>query len=591
MPDSPEHSQPLRRSSNVIAVADVVESVRLMEQDEQAFIRRWQRFVGFVQQRLPHDSGRLHKSLGDGLMLEFSDPHGCIRAVLAMREWFGAANEDLPPEDHVQLRIGAHVADFVSDQYDIYGTDVNLAARLASLAGPGEIVISAALREQLAPPLHAGMEDLGTCHLKHVRKPVHAFRVGEAGSAPVMPVRRPAAHSLRPTVAVLPFGLQGEGGRGLTGEALADDIVAELTRGDQLQVVSRLSTTQLGAARASLEEIRRAVGAHYVLNGRARRQPAELSLLVELADTATGEVVWAHQFVTLLRDSAPADVRWLREAVGSLHAAVIEHAVERSRGQPLPSQHGHALLLSSIGLMHRMDPAEMERSRGMLEHLVERAPCQGAPQAWLAHLHLLRLRERGAAVLVAEAAAARRHAAAAMRCDCGAPLALAIEGEALLYAAHDIEAAQERCAQALRSRPNDSLALLLKCELLALQGSGLLARQAAARASEAVAMRPLLFLHDSGCALAALVAGDTEAAIAWAQRALERSPNYLPALRTLVAAQVLGGSLPRARATAQRLMARHAGCSVPGLLASLPASAAVSQLFERALQQTGLPAA
>ena len=215
-PGSTDHATPLTRATKVIAVADVVESVRLMEQDEQEFIRRWQSFVGFVQQRLPAESGRIHKSLGDGLMLEFSDPHGCIRAALAMRAWLAESNERLPPEDQVQLRIGAHVADFVADEYDIYGTDVNLAARIASLAGPGEIVISAALRRHLDPQPAMVLQDLGSCHLKHVKEPVHAFRIGEAGQAPVMPVRRLATHSLRPTVAVLPFGMERPAAGGLT---------------------------------------------------------------------------------------------------------------------------------------------------------------------------------------------------------------------------------------------------------------------------------------------------------------------------------------------------------------------------------------
>ncbi len=226
MPASAERTSDLARTTQVIAVADVVESVRLMEQDEQEFIRRWQRFVGFVQKLLPGQSGRLRKSLGDGLMLEFSEAEGCIRAALAMRAWFADANRHLAPEDQVQLRVGAHMAEFVSDEYDIYGNDVNLAARIATLAGPGEIVISAALREHLGPTLRAQLEDLGTCHLKHVKDPVHVFRLGPAGQAPVLPVRRLATHALRPTMAVLPFGLLGTASGKLTGEALADDIVS-----------------------------------------------------------------------------------------------------------------------------------------------------------------------------------------------------------------------------------------------------------------------------------------------------------------------------------------------------------------------------
>src|SRR5690606_33052316 len=130
-------------------------------------------------------------------------------------------------------RVGAHIGNFVADAYDIYGTDVNLAARIATLAGPGEIVISAALRERLRGPLNAQLEDLGACHLKHVSQPVRAFRVGIAGGDPVMPAFVPVRAPMSATVAVLPFETSNapRGCSGL-GEAVADEAVAVLSRGD-----------------------------------------------------------------------------------------------------------------------------------------------------------------------------------------------------------------------------------------------------------------------------------------------------------------------------------------------------------------------
>ena len=74
------------------------------------------------------------------------------------------------------------MAQFVADRHDIYGSDVNLTARIATLAGPGEIVISSELRDQLTDGLDAELEDLGDCHLKHVAEPVRAYRVGQCRS-------------------------------------------------------------------------------------------------------------------------------------------------------------------------------------------------------------------------------------------------------------------------------------------------------------------------------------------------------------------------------------------------------------------------
>ena len=108
----------------------------------------------------------------------------------------------------MHLRIGVHVADFVADEQDIYGTDVNMTARIATLAGPGEIVVSAEVRDRLTAGLDADVEDLGECHLKHVEKPVRAYRVGPPGHAPVIQPGNAVRLDLRPTIAVIPFAMR-----------------------------------------------------------------------------------------------------------------------------------------------------------------------------------------------------------------------------------------------------------------------------------------------------------------------------------------------------------------------------------------------
>ena len=124
----------LPRHTKVLMVVDVVESVRLMEQDESGFVHRWHRFVQqTVERLLPAYCGRLVKSLGDGLMLEFSNGHQCIGAAMEMHKLMGEVSQEAGAP--IELRMGGHLAEFVVDQHDIYGTDVNLTARIATLAG------------------------------------------------------------------------------------------------------------------------------------------------------------------------------------------------------------------------------------------------------------------------------------------------------------------------------------------------------------------------------------------------------------------------------------------------------------------------
>jgi class 3 adenylate cyclase/tetratricopeptide (TPR) repeat protein len=570
------------RATKIIAVADVVESVRLMERAEHDFISRWQHFLDYVQDLVPRESGKWHKSLGDGFMLEFSDAQGCIRAALAMQEWFGHSNRDLQPAQQAHLRIGAHLADFVADKYDIYGSDVNLAARIASLAGPGEIVISAALRKHLGSVPGVQLHDLGSCHVKHVKLPVHAFRVGSAGRAPVVATDLLEAHGLRATVAVLPFSTGGEMPHGTSGDTLADELVASLARSDTLQVLSRLSSSAVAAGLAH-------GGARYLLTGRARLQADTLVLYAELADTHSGHVIWAENFRGEVTERGTVDAQLLCRLVAGMHAAVFQHEVELARGRPLPALPEATLLLAGVGLMHRLSPVDMDHSRSMLEHLVERWRRHAMAHAWLAHLHVLRLQQAGAGFRGPDQALARAHGAAGVQSAPESAMVLALDGHASLHGARNTQGAADRYAQALSLAPEHSIALLFRAELLAMQGTGRLARSMAARASDGLVLEPLRYMYDAVAALAALADDESQEAARLARLSLERNPRYLPAWQTLIVAQVEAERLGEARASQQQLLKRQPAFSVSNFLDGTPLGEDLARRFADRLLSAGAP--
>ena len=584
----PHRVYPFTRATKVIAVADVVESVRLMEQGEDEFITRWHQFVNFVQDQAAAYSGRLHKSLGDGLMLEFGDASGCIRAALAMQNWFRDINQTLPPPEHVHLRIGAHVADVIADKYDIYGTDVNLAARIASLAGPGEIVISDALRDRLGRALPLHLEDLGNCHLKHVRQPVRAFRIRQAGEPPELPMHADP-RSLRSSVAVLPFGPRGETVHGTSGETLADELVTALARSDTLQVVSRMSTAPLDANRDTLNTVWSEVGARYVLTGRARARGDAVGLHAELAEAETGHVIWADSFDPAADGQGLLHGELRARTVAAVHSAIVQHEVTAVAGRPLITLEGPSLLLAAIGLMHRLSPVDIGNARGMLEHLLDRWSRHPAGHAWLAHLHVLRVQQAAPGFTRQDEALARAHAAAAVQGDPVSPLVLALDGQAWVHCARNMEAAAERFAQALSIQPDHSLARLFQAEALAMAGSGLAARQAAEQAAERLVLEPMRYLYDGIAALAAWANRDSSGAAALAQQAVQRNPRYLPGWRVLVAAQVECDRLGDARAAQQQLLKRQPAFSVKSFVGSTPLTEELEARFARALLRAGVP--
>jgi class 3 adenylate cyclase len=191
---------PLQRAYRAVLLVDVVESVRLLEQDETDSISRWLRWVDHLKSDvLPASGGHLVKLLGDGMLIEFDDPRAAVNGAFAIQRAISRENLGRPPERHMLLRMGLEVGDVVLDHDDLYGRGVVMATRLATLAGPGEIVASAGAREQLTPALDADIEDLGECYLKHFRHPVRAFRIGAPGPRPLIEPGIPLGDLLPPS--------------------------------------------------------------------------------------------------------------------------------------------------------------------------------------------------------------------------------------------------------------------------------------------------------------------------------------------------------------------------------------------------------
>jgi len=175
VPDAPPDE--LRRVKSAILVVDVVDSVRLMLADEGAVITHWRRFVREVREVvLPAHGGTMVKSLGDGLLLRFEAVPAALRCAFALHRCMSRVGEGAPAHGALRLRAGLHHAAIVVDALDVYGAGVNLAARLVSLARPGETVVSAEARSHIAAPGLARVEAMGDCWLRHYSEPVAAWR-------------------------------------------------------------------------------------------------------------------------------------------------------------------------------------------------------------------------------------------------------------------------------------------------------------------------------------------------------------------------------------------------------------------------------
>jgi adenylate cyclase len=580
------------RVVKAVVFIDVVESTRLIEADETTAVGRWLEFTAKVERAiLPQYEGRLIKNLGDGLMLDFPSVKPAVAATFAIQRACHEANTGIPPDRQMLLRAGAHVSELIADEHDLYGHGVNLAARLTSLAGPGEIVISAAVRDELTPSLDADVEDLGECYLKHMTHPVRAYRVGPPGGRPVIEPGSASIADLLPTVAVIPFSARtGEPEHFVVGEALADEIIAALSHTSEMHVISRLSTTAFRGRNATLREVNEHLHANYVLSGSYQVVRNELRLHAELADAKFGQVIWMRKLKGHVAGVLAGHDPLVNQIVADVSSAMVAREVRRAQSQPLPTLESYTLLIGAISLMHRLSQGDFARARQMLEALIERAPRQAAPLAWLAGWHVLRVQQGWSEDPVADGKLALDASRHALDIDGRCALALVIDGFVHTNLLKQLDVAQQRYDLALAVNPNHSLAWLLKGTLHAFKGEGDIAVRSTQKALRLSPLDPMRYFYESLAATAAMSAGHFERAIELAQRSLRLNRTHTSTYRAMAIAQARLGRLADARRTVQELLRLQPTLTVKSWLERSPTSGyETAEVWADALRRAGLP--
>ncbi len=581
----------LQRTRRAIVVVDVVESVRLMQANEADVIDRWRRFVAEVRTEvLPKHGGRLVKSLGDGMLVEFQSVRGAVAGALEMQRRMTPYNLGRVESEAMFLRIGANVADVVTDELDVYGSGVNLAARVAGLAGPGEIVVTANVRDQLIFGLDADAQDLGECYVKHFAQPIRAYRVGQVGPHPVLGPDA-ASMMLQPAIAVVPFDGGVDHSRSIVGELIAEGVIAQLSLTAELQVISHLSCAALAGRVVEPRMIAEHLKANYLVSGTVHVLANRLVVSAELCETRNSAVVWAGRFQGDVSELVQAHSEVIDGIAAAVHDAILRREVQRARSQALPTLESYALLMGAINMMHRQSRSDFSRARSLLDHLNERHSRHATPRAWLAKWYAISAAQGWTADAHRGVVEARRQVDTALEFEPANGLAWAIKGLLHGYVDVDFAAAESAYREALGCNPNESLAWLYLATLQGWRGNAAPAVEAAEQALRLSPLDPMKYYFDSLAGAAMLGAGEYTRAIELSQRSIRSNRAHLSTFRVLAMAQALSGDLLSAQQTSAELLSADPQFTVSTFLRRSPwrVSPQAHQLG-LALQAAGVPA-
>jgi adenylate cyclase len=166
------------RKLAAILAADVAGYSRLMGADEEGTLERLKALLReLVDPKIAEHRGRIVKTTGDGMLVEFASVVDAVRCAVAVQQAMLQRETGVGADSRIELRIGINLGDVIVEGDDLYGDGVNIVARIEALAYAGGVFVSSTVHDHVRDRLPFVFEDLGEQQVKNIARPVRVYRV------------------------------------------------------------------------------------------------------------------------------------------------------------------------------------------------------------------------------------------------------------------------------------------------------------------------------------------------------------------------------------------------------------------------------
>jgi adenylate cyclase len=579
-----------RRLAAILA-ADIAGYSRLMGADEVgtlAALKAHRREV--VDPAIAQHHGRVVKTTGDGMLIEFASVVDAVACAVAVQEKMAERTvEGTGPR--IQFRVGINIGDIIIDGDDIFGDGVNLAARVENECEPGGVCLSGGAFDQVRGKTSLAFDDLGERSLKNIDRPVRLYAVRSASfSIEATPAEadKPLPLPDKPSIAVLPFqNMSGDPEQEYFADGMVEEIITALSRFKWLFVIARNSSFTFKGKAADIKEVGRRLGVRYVLEGSVRKAAGKVRITGQLIDAVTGAHIWADKFERDLTDVFALQDEVTVAVVSAIQPKLLETEIEMAiRRRPEN--------LTAYDLCLRARQKSYLRSReGYAEtiQLAHRALDLDPRAVWAAvlaaHGHLNNVLHGFSTDPQFDRSEAIRLARLALSLDENDAQALSTAGWVTAFCTGDYETAIDYSDRAVASNPNQAGAWNYRGWVYKIAGQYEETIRSFERGIRVSPLDPFLHNNLAGIGFALIELRRFDEAVAFFKKALRQNSSDGAAFRGLAAASAHLGRDAEARQAAARLLEVGPSFTVSGFIAR--GGQTNSKLQIEGLRKAGLP--
>jgi TolB-like protein/class 3 adenylate cyclase len=325
-----------------ILSADVVGYSRLLRENEPSTIRNLEENKKLILSLAGEFEGSVVDAPGDNILVEFGSVVNAVKCALKIQQELSKKNSKLLENQRVEYRIGINLGDVVVEDGRIYGSGVNIAARLEDLAEPEGIYVSRQAYDHIKEKLKLGYEYLGEYSVKGLSDPVRVYRAltDPELAGKVFGEKRPSKSSIRmavagiillsmavagsivwnnyfhgqtpvvsddrevpKTIAILPFkDLSPEKDQEYFSDGLAEELINKLARVKELQVTARTSSFYFKGKNVDTRTIAETLDVTYLLEGSVRKSGDRLRITAQLINAVDDYHLWSETYDHELKD-------------------------------------------------------------------------------------------------------------------------------------------------------------------------------------------------------------------------------------------------------------------------------------------------
>ncbi|MBY4609820.1 adenylate/guanylate cyclase domain-containing protein [Rhizobium sp. 9T] len=402
-----------------ILAVDMVGYSKAMEADEAGTIRRLKASrADLINPAISEHHGTVIKLMGDGALVAFDSVVDAVACAAEFQNSVAARNADLPEPERIAFRVGINLGDVAVVDGDLYGDGVNVAARLEHYAEPGGVMVSGTAYDHLQGKLDWPLDFAGDQQIRNISRPVRMYRLrldGKRARRPLLGMiprwswtvaaaivalalagggaawwfLQPEMPMGKPSVAVLPFeNYGGDEASGRLADGLTEDVITDLARFPEFEVVARNSTEAYKGRSVDALQVATALHVGFVLEGSIQRQSGRVRITAQLIDAKTGRHLWSENWDRPAEDVFAVQTEIAEQVANRLGGGMglIQEAGRAAAKRKRPENlNAYDYYLLGSEKIEKLTKADDEEAITFLNRAVELDP--GLARAWVELYH------------------------------------------------------------------------------------------------------------------------------------------------------------------------------------------------------------